>query len=591
MNRKETRQALGIPGNSAPGPGVVLAPKPAGRFSGRRLWGQWVLAASIALGIQLLTLDVLPHLQQDEAQITDYGRLALDPHSDWSVTWWTAEGKPLVLWSYLGPVMAEVSYQLGGASGLGPRLASLIGGFWAATMALGWLLARRVPPYAAFGLSLALLLDPLFVLSQRMARVDSWVIALCLACCWLLRATPVSKDHAYDKWRLMAAGGLAATAAFVWPSAVFLYPLVLLELFYAARADKEGAGRKRFSASRVFYFGAGGLLGGALLLLPIWQILPGILEDMTKLVAQNVDPSKSDQDRLLALFNYQNWLALMRTFRRAFSPVFPLLALAGALLYREKGLILAFILTLSVLFASLLYFLRVLYLLPYLLALGSGVFIYAAASSGSLQTKRWSRVTLGLLLTWSVSISLLIRTALGLEGKTERDRDHIYQAAMSRIGAGQHHVFLAYTYEFYFAGRALGWKLYTPYIQYSTKDRGIWDRPYKPTPQFRALLSRMDYVLIAKGGRTEKLDEQLARSNPELEKQLARSGLQFSARFRVGEDDSPNRTKDFLLWLFQGRGLAFLQGKEYYGSYVLYTREKQEKKHPISLSAKEKMLP
>lgn len=575
MEKENYRFSLLKTGYDAPVGKVADVPSPMLHDVTWRFWTIWVLVAVVALLIQFLTLDVLPHLQQDEAQITDYGRLTLHPHSDWSITWWIAEGKPLLIWSYLGPLIAEGSFQLGGASGLGPRLASLIGGFIAASMALGWLLARRVPVYAAFGMSFAFLLDPLFVLSQRMARVDCWVIALCLACCWLLRQAKLKEDNSFERGRVLAAGGLAATAAFIWPSAVFLYPLILLELFHMAKAEKAGAFRIRNIALPVLYFGVGGLVVAILLLIPIWQNLVIIFNDMTTVVATNVDSSKTLSERLFSLFNIDHWKTLMRSFRRTFSPVFPLLAIAGALLHREKGLILVLIVAIFIMFASLVYQLRVLYLLPYLLALSSGLFIQSTVNSSNLLLKRLRVFALSVLLIWAVGISLIIRTALGLEGKAERDRNKIYQVAFSNIGPGNHDVFLAFAYEFYFVGRALGWDLYTPYMQFSFSDQGNWTREnaYKPTHKLLELLSKVDYVIIPKGTATEKVDEQVAKANEGFEAQLARSGFYYSSTFQVGEQGYQNSTKDFLLWLLQGR-IGLLQGKDSYGTYVVYARDK-----------------
>ncbi|MDB5019794.1 MAG: hypothetical protein JWQ28_921, partial [Pedobacter sp.] len=196
----------------------------------KRLWYIWLVLAIIMFFLQVITIDILPSLMQDEAQITDYGRLALDPFSRWSVTWWVAGEKPLFLWSYLGPVFAEFGYQIGGASGVGPRIIGLLGGLAASSMALGWLLERKTPPAIAGLLALGFLLDPLFTLSQRMARSDSWVMAFCLASCWLLcYSSP--KRGAFKVTLVVLSGVFAAVSAFVWPSAVFLYPLISLELF------------------------------------------------------------------------------------------------------------------------------------------------------------------------------------------------------------------------------------------------------------------------------------------------------------------------------------------------------------------------
>src|SRR4051794_2410484 len=85
-------------------------------------WFRWILILSVIFLVQVSTISLLPHLQQDEVQITDYGRLAIDPESDWSVTWLVGNEKPLLLWSYLGPLISEVSFKLGGSSGIGPRI-------------------------------------------------------------------------------------------------------------------------------------------------------------------------------------------------------------------------------------------------------------------------------------------------------------------------------------------------------------------------------------------------------------------------------------------------------------------------------------
>lgn len=539
------------------------------------VWWLWCTALVVAFFIQLLTLDVLPHLQQDEAQITDYGRLALDPHSDWSVTWRVAEDKPLLLWSYIGPLIAEVSFQLGGPSGLGPRIASLLGGSIAATMALGWLLARRVPVYVAFGLSLAFLLDPLFVLSQRMARIDSWVIALCLAACWILHSASKRGSESIPKRSIMVAGALAASAALVWPSAIFLYPLVVLELVVLSISKEKGNHKWKTTALLGLYFFSGGLTAVVLLLLPVWESLVMLYNDMATMVTQNIDASRSFQSRLLGLFNYQLWIKMLKALVKTFSPLFPILALAGLIFYRHKGLLLASVITIAMIFATLVYEFRVLYLLPYFLALGSGIFLRAAENPTNLSLQKICAVTLIILMTWSVGTSLFLRTGLGLEGKEARSRSRIQHIAASSIGAGNYKVLLGFTYEFYFAGRALGWKVYTPYIQYAYDAEGNWirEKDYQPNDKFLILLSDMDFAVFAQGAITHELKEQLTAS-----------GLHYSSTLETGDGNTgevvpelQSRNKSVLLW--------FLQGKESYGPYVLYSRAKNINNSKLSVAS------
>ncbi|SFH06165.1 glycosyltransferase family 39 protein [Pontibacter chinhatensis] len=528
------------------------------------LWGIWMVVMLVSFLVQLLTIDVLPHIQQDEAQITDYGRLALHPQSDWAVTWRVAEGKPLLLWSYVGPLIAEASFHLFGPSGLGPRIASLIGGLLAATMALGWILARKVPVYAAFGLSLAFLLDPLFLLSQRMARVDSWVVALCLAACWILHSELKKDRNTAFRWQIMVAGGLAAMAALVWPSAVFLYPLILLELIQLPKSENAGPGNWRSILINGVVFASGALIGIGVLILPVLQSIVIIYNDMTTMFSQNIDVTKTIQERFSGVFQYQSWVKMIKAFVKTFSPILPILALFGAIAYRKHGAVVVVCLTaIAIIFSTLIYEFRVLYLMPYLLVLSSGLFIRLADKPSSLLFQRASKGALILLIFWSVGTSLFLRTILGTEGKTVRDREKIYEVANTGIGPGNYNVYLGFTYEFYFVGRSLGWNLYTPYIQYSFDNQGNWIREVNHVPDSKVieLLNHMDYAIFPRGS----IDAKLAY-------QLEEAGLRYKRALHLGDDQpvrqrftTENRDRDVLLW--------FLQGKESYGSYLLYSRD------------------
>lgn len=528
-------------------------------------WWHWLFTIVLVFPIQLLTLDVLPHLQQDEAQITDYGRLALNPNSDWSVTWLISEEKPLLLWSYLGPLTAEISSHFSGSSGLGPRISSIIGGLLASSMLLGWLLARGVPVFASFWLSIAFLLDPLFVLSQRMARVDCWVFALCIAACWILATESKNGNRSLPRIKLMGAGGLAAGAAFVWPSAIFLYPLIGLELFRLTKAEETINEKFKSLASSSLIFILGSVLVAFFLMLPIWKILPSFFGDMNAMVSQNVGSAKPFHEKVFILLDYQPWLKMIKAFFKNFSPLFPVLGLAGALLHREKGLIFVTLVTVTIIFASLVYEFRVLYLLPYFILLCSGIFIKAKLISTTQLLKKGGKVALIMLVIWSIGISLIVRTALGLEASSEMDRDRIKQVLCTSIGQGDYKVFLDFTYEFYFVGRSLGWKLYIPYIQFTYDEQGNWLREsdHLPKDKFLELLAMMDYAVFYQGS-----------VNKELEDQLTTSGLYFSSNWEIGNRDtketvpSTKSTVNILRW--------FLHGKQSYGAYVLYAR----KSHP-----------
>lgn len=534
---------------------VFLNVKPGFFQSTGMLWFWWFSVILFIFLVQMLTIDVLPHLQQDEVQITDYGRLALDPTSGWAVTWLIEEDKPLLLWSYLGPLIAELSFQIGGISGLGPRIASLAGGIFAASMAFGWLTSRRVATYAAFGLGIAFLLDPLFVLSQRMGRVDAWVIGCCLASCWLLQLAKNRKGYSY----IAIAGGLAAAAAFIWPSAIFLYPLIIME-FVGLLSERASTARSRVWLRVGIFFGLGGIVTSLFLLLPIRKSLELIFNDMGSMVAHNIDASRSTQDQLFALFNHQHWLKLAKVYIKTLSFHFPVLALVVILLRKEKAPILALLASMAIIFASLVYEFRALYLLPYFVLIISGLNRDASAPS-QRSKKLFRKYSLVILVLWSIGISLILRTIMGFENKSDLDRNDIYAFANSSIGQGEYNVFLNYTYELYFAGRSLGWKIYTPYIQYANDSNGNWIRntAYEEDPAFKELLSQMDFALFAEGSINEVLEQQLAAAGLHLVHTPGSRGGQIPT---VAEEIS--RNQEMILW--------FLRGKETYGSYVLYKR-------------------
>jgi hypothetical protein len=532
----------------------------------KNLWYIWLSIAFSLFLLQASTIDVLPSLMQDEAQITDYGRLALDSVSRWSVTWWIAGDKPLFLWSYLGPLFAEISFQIGGSSGVGPRIMALSGGLVAGIIAFGWLLERKVPPILAAILAIIFLIDPLSTLSQRMARSDSWVIAFCLASCWILRLS--SSRQGFSKRKLLILSGiLAATASFVWPSAMFLYPLICLELYYSVYGLTETKNYWKDLIVDVSWFLFGGLCISIILIIPIRHQLVTIMVDMKHMVALNVNNTTTPIQRLMTLFSYQPWEKLIKAFAKTLSPSLPFLALWALVFRRERGLLLVAIITLSMIFMTLVYEFRILYLLPYLLAITGSLFQYLNLDLSKVIIKRISVTLLTLSLVWSIGITIFLRSTIAYHDRTLHDRSLITNATKKAIGPGNFKVFLAFTYELYFAGRSLGWQLYTPYIQFSYDSSGNWIRKddFQPKDKFIKLMSTMDYAIFPVG-----------KINNDMDKQLKLSGLNYKCTIHIGDNIATNnnalktsRMHQIILW--------FLRGAERYGPYMLYARTNDNK--------------
>lgn len=527
-------------------------------ISVRQLWWLWLCVAIIIFLIQAYAVGSLPSIQQDEAQITDYGRLALDPYSDWSINWLLKDGKPLLLWSYLGPLLAEVGYRVIGAEGVGPRIVALFGGLVAATMALGWLTSRKVPLVAASLLSLAFLMDPLFVLSQRLARVDSWVIASCLASCWMLRIA-VTKQKTYP-W-VMVAGGVAVTSLFIWPSALFLFPLISLELLHLIWLKRVIENNWRKTLLLGFTFVGGGVFFLVILLIPIWKNLFLFWEDVAKMITLNTKSSTSSQEKLFALFDLQHWLKLIKVLVKTFTPIFPMVALLSLFYRQKKELVFVVLLTLVLMFATLVYEFRVLYLLPYFMVMSGTIFTKIHEGAVKSFKINLGIATLFALIFWSAGISLFVRSYLAVQ-ENGQTRTSLYQAARMSIGPGKHKVFLAFTYEMYFSGRSLGWELYTPYLLFSYDKQGNWKREHDfyPRDRFVELLTKMDYAIFP-----------LSMVNEDISVQLDQGGLQRLGVLKVGyRDKKTNQLKlndhkwNMFMW--------FLLGKRDYGPYLLYGR-------------------
>jgi hypothetical protein len=531
------------------------------KANNKRLWYIWSIVAIVLFLVQASTAGLIPSLMQDESQITDYGRLALDPLSRWSVTWWVASDKPIFLWSYVGPVLAEIGYQLGGASGVGPRIMALLGGLAASYMALGWLLERKVPSVIAAMLSLAFMLDPLFTLSQRMARSDSWVMAFCLASCWLLCRS--SSKHGSSKVLLVILSGILASAAsFVWPSAVFLYPLIFLQLVQSIYVS--GDLKKSINQIMLYtvYFCAGALFAALVLIIPIRQHIAMILGDMKSMVALNIDSSKTFAERALTPLSWQPWSKLIKAFAKTLSPGLPVLAIWALFFRREKGLVLMCFVTLSAIFITLVYEFRLLYLIPYCLAITGVLFSQVPSKALKPAVHRISVTLVYLVALWAIGISIFLRSALAFNDRTLHDRALISEAARSAIGQGNYKVFLAFTYEFYFTGRSLGWQLYTPYIQFTYDSEGNWIRKddYHPKDKFLELMSKMDYAIFPIG-----------KMNDEVGKQLQLSGLEYLRTIHI-TDKFVNRSTAAPAARMNNIFLWFLRGSDSYGPYLLYSR-------------------
>lgn len=454
----------------------------------KQFWWMWMLALSVILVVFLLTADRGPYLHSDEFVILDLGRIILDPTTKWSIAWLADLEQPVYLISYLGNVIQELSFIYGGQ--YGPRISALIGALAAATALTGWLLARGTSQWASFFLGLVFLLDPLFVHSYTIGRLDGWAMALCLSSCWLLRYNYLYtvRTEAISA-RLSLAGALAVTAFFIWPSAIFLYPLIGIELFNILSQISLQKNIKMKALRSVLFFVAGGGLAMLFLLLPIVPQLSAQLSNAVASYKANTHAGASGN----SIDFFQNSIELMRILK--FSPFVVLIAIIGTVKERNVLLTAAIGVVIALIVFTLVYINRVLYLIPYLIACIS--YLYRQANN-HFSIKLLNVGSIVILLFWSVGLSLGARTFLAFDAQANRNRNLVNQAALTLVGPGNHRVYVPY--DMYYAGRKLGWQMYRAYLAHNNP---------LTFNVLKKILPHVDYVIMIQYQVTEEVEQGL----------------------------------------------------------------------------------
>ena len=504
------------------------------------LWIKWLLALVPIAIVFGATLPIAPFLHKDEFMIVDLGRIILNPGTDWSITWLTDEVAPVLLYSYLGPVMQELSFQWIGQ--YGPRILGWIGAFAAATIVVGWLISKGTPKNVSFVLGLVFLLDPILVQAHSMGRVDGWAIAISLAACWVLSGTRSKQSKAF-RGRILLAGSLTAFAFFIWPSVVFLFPLILLELVYVSFRSRKIEKRRQFWVEPTFFM-IGGIMIGVLLIIPIAEQAYTQIGNLLQTLQVNIRPGSewAKGSGFSALGGFASNLK--------FTPVLVLFALLGSIIRRDLGLILVTILPILLISSTIVYIDRIIYLTPYFIALIACM--YTARRNELYLIRCLKKVALPMLLVWAMSFSLVIRSILAIQSDSDNDRELVSKAANSLIGQGDHSVLLLNSSEFYYTGRELNWKMYSPYI---TMGEPLSDKT------LQKIFSKVDYAVIGHGLITSK-----------LESLLNENGIYYEKDYHIYKD--PAEVFNGVTTNIWRLRFLFAIYEHPYGPYRLYTRRR-----------------
>jgi hypothetical protein len=518
--------------------------------SNRRLLWLWSCTTAIVVLIYFYTIGYSPHLDGDELTIIDFGRTILNPNTDWSIVWMSSKEQPVFLLSYVGPVFQELIYEIVGQ--YGPRISGIIGAIVATITLLGWLRARKTDQNVAFILSLVFLLDPIFVSSYTKGRVDGWAISYCLAACWLLRhsANGYSTVAEISKWRYSLAGALTVISFFIWPSAVFLVPLTLLELVYLTAKWKTTNRSLKTTIMPILLFGIYGMVTGILLFIPIASRVYNQFNNVIDTFKANTQNGSwfGNQSGL----GIESFLFLLRVLK--FTPVLTLIGVIAMIGKRQWGLMLAALAATILMLCTVVYIHRVQYLLPYFIA--AVAVTYSSRSRNNQYAHFFKKSALALILAWAIFISLGMRTILTFYDRKDRDRNLVCNAALTMVGKGYYKVLLAFPYEFYYVGRSLGWKLYAPYAESGYKQN---------SEMLKQILHHVDYAILPQEMLSNEIISELDHEGMHYRETCNTYKQKVEPNYYFLDDFSKITIIDRLRILFR----IYQQP---YGPYILYSR-------------------
>jgi len=422
-------------------------------------WRIWCATALLTLVFFSFTLTTAVPVWLDESYIVEYGRVTLAGQPPvFGFHQRSDSQRPVYTYSVLGAILQEIAFRITAPSNVGPRVIALLGQLAAFGWFLYYLRLRGVRTNVSFLLAMALLIDPLCDIGWRGGRVDGWVFAFLFASLCGIRKG--------GSGALL--GGVAAAAGLLtWPSFAMFAPVILLELW-------EGFKQKRnWSVMPVCGFAAGGALAAVAIILPFRQEFLYGLADANFLTAMQSRMNRGD-----GLQNQFQFLLL--SFAQ--TPVVVLAGFWALALKRNRWLLAGFIVALVFVFATKVYRLRILYLLPYFYLAVASLF-----TEGQLHWRRAQAWAIGLMLFAGTAFTVAGTTLSGLSNRSQKDPLALIEPARSAIGDGRLRVYMQEP-DFYFVGRTLGWQ------QFYCFD-GCWG-PGISTPTFQSLLATMDFAIF-----------------------------------------------------------------------------------------------
>jgi hypothetical protein len=428
----------------------------------KNFWLAWMAWMLLILGIHGLTLCISPPVWQDEVQIIDFGRTAIDPGTDWSISWNTVTSSAVINPLYVGGLIQNVLFSLSGYNILFPRLLCILGAIAASTSCLILLISLGHNRLRSAVLSSIFLLDPVFVAGYRGDRIDCWVMAAAFLSCIALQKSS-SRPGSSEKTMpsiplLLASGAIAAIGFSIWFSFVLLAPLIIWQIAtIRTRSNPKELSSKSLLLIKIGFVWLLGLATCLFLIqAPILTGQPSAYRDLLAATTR-VTNSQSAIPAMTTLLS----LLLRNPF---------LLLLTGISLFLRPRLDFLFFMAiaLTAILKSFVYDHRAVYFLPYMIlhcSFSLEQFLEGDASHIALQWVR--RGVLSIMcaaLVTSISISLVLRPINAFATRDVRQLSLLNNVAIESVGK-QNVSVLVEPWEFYVPGRKLGWKMYKPYFE------------------------------------------------------------------------------------------------------------------------------
>lgn len=436
--------------------------------------------AFLVCGIHLLTIAEYPPAWFDEIEILEIGRFSIfSIKPEWSIGLIPMQDGTLAVpypyFHYLSGTVLEALYRLTGDFICG-RIFMLLSLPFCAFALLAYLREKGIRPTVAFVVAGMFLVDPNATICAHWYRPDLWCMTMVFFALTLIIR---SRTSPRPTLLLSASGVLTAMSLFFWITSVLLVPLVLLEFCLVHRkSDGERPTSRvlpRFAALFI-----GGAVATAILLVPLFKYIPEIISQYLSISEVGTVTTVSDTPLLAAFGRMCDFIKIACR-----SPFTWFAAGIGVFLSRRHlPHAVLFVVIVTFIVTTRVYHLRMVYLMPY-------VFLFTAVSaerlihSGNRIVSRLNKAYLASALAFGSALSV---AALNFAAWPESNTlALLVQKLKTAVPARTHKICLVdFEHEFYYAGRQLGWRMYSTYDR--TK---ILEEPYN------AILDKMDAVIVS----------------------------------------------------------------------------------------------